>query len=1179
MSWFDTVGIANLAKSALNSAQKRIDRALDIQPDEASSFSLPNDADSFFLSFGLSDDVSTSKQPTSTQPTPSRLEPKSPSRLEPKPESQQNVAEAESKLSSGWETSWESFLEATSAAVAKPLADASAVLLQPTKAQPEDDGGLASSSAAETTPATTGTGGADSPLNIDFPSYPPLEQSAESDGSTETLLGTSSLPGSSSPLSQSQESFSDWQGTSKEPKDGSVIVREPEHVTSSGYPAVSSAQESGTSCADDNDGSSAISTPATASESSHTLRAASSSSSKEELATNLLEAPSSPKIEQAGSIEEVEKCEAALSPVQLADPDESETSQGDPSLNDLWVAVDSALNFVEKREDDDADARNAGGDVVVASVIVETPNEIPAFLEVKPMTANECGDKADDRTFSVKADVTVPVSVKEECETQSVAGSAHSAETSSSASFVRISTEETEDSRKSSSPSGDEEGETVSSSDIEIISSVNGGSSIDQFSAVSPARHLWTMQPDAHDDKRSESPEPATGASDDPLGGATGGLEDMSEEEGLRARVNKLQSVLDARERKVFLLSKEVAEMADANAALQSALQKSEQQRIKDNQDTSLLTQEFTHRLARLETRMLDTARERDSLKSRLEAIQQEAVSKVSISQMDVRLKEKDEQIAELMSEGEKLSKQHLQQSTIIKKLRTKEKEMENLIKTHKERLEEQSKELDRLRRSLSAKDEQEKKHIDTIRHLTSSTQKLEREATSLQESLNEATSNLEDALGKLDAAYSEIAELRHNNSEFEKQAEEASLSAKMAAGEEARRAMDQARSEALVEKASLLQRIEELQVALAMADQRGERREELLHASVRELQQQLQEAEARNQEITQNLSSATRPLLRQIENLQSTFSIQSASWERVERSLTDRLNESQTHATLLAERERALSDKCTDLQMRLAALETQNATLRREKQELAAECDTLREQSGSLEEFERRESNLKATKARLEQALKTLRAEKDTLSTQLSAVQEELSSEQHKTALLQEQLRAEREKRLENSTTPSPTTSHFSSVSDTFNCNAVPDDLSIANSAFSVASATRHSSLYDSLRGIGGSSLIESLQAQLKMREGEVSQLQAQIGLLERCRESLSRELTSLSAKQELWDQEHEELLALRSRHEDLNQKYNTLLQMYGEKVEEAEELRLDLEDVKSMYKAQINELVNAKH
>ena len=34
----------------------------------------------------------------------------------------------------------------------------------------------------------------------------------------------------------------------------------------------------------------------------------------------------------------------------------------------------------------------------------------------------------------------------------------------------------------------------------------------------------------------------------------------------------------------------------------------------------------------------------------------------------------------------------------------------------------------------------------------------------------------------------------------------------------------------------------------------------------------------------------------------------------------------------------------------------------------------------------------------------------------------------------------------------------------------------------------------------------------------------------------------------------------------------------MYGEKVEEAEELRLDLEDVKEMYKTQIEELIQNK-
>lgn len=41
------------------------------------------------------------------------------------------------------------------------------------------------------------------------------------------------------------------------------------------------------------------------------------------------------------------------------------------------------------------------------------------------------------------------------------------------------------------------------------------------------------------------------------------------------------------------------------------------------------------------------------------------------------------------------------------------------------------------------------------------------------------------------------------------------------------------------------------------------------------------------------------------------------------------------------------------------------------------------------------------------------------------------------------------------------------------------------------------------------------------------------------------------------------------------IQQQYETLCQLYGEKVEENEELRLDLVDVKDMYKSQIDELM----
>lgn len=57
---------------------------------------------------------------------------------------------------------------------------------------------------------------------------------------------------------------------------------------------------------------------------------------------------------------------------------------------------------------------------------------------------------------------------------------------------------------------------------------------------------------------------------------------------------------------------------------------------------------------------------------------------------------------------------------------------------------------------------------------------------------------------------------------------------------------------------------------------------------------QRLQEAETRNQELSQSVTSATRPLLRQIENLQASLGGQTASWEKLEKNISDRLGEKQ---------------------------------------------------------------------------------------------------------------------------------------------------------------------------------------------------------------------------------------------------------------------------------------------
>ena len=71
-------------------------------------------------------------------------------------------------------------------------------------------------------------------------------------------------------------------------------------------------------------------------------------------------------------------------------------------------------------------------------------------------------------------------------------------------------------------------------------------------------------------------------------------------------------------------------------------------------------------------------------MRKSLEQTKQEAATRISSLEMSSINAEKDEIIKELREEGEKLSKQQLQHSNIIKKLRAKEKENDALIKNQK---------------------------------------------------------------------------------------------------------------------------------------------------------------------------------------------------------------------------------------------------------------------------------------------------------------------------------------------------------------------------------------------------------------------------------------------------------------------------------------------------------------
>ena len=150
-----------------------------------------------------------------------------------------------------------------------------------------------------------------------------------------------------------------------------------------------------------------------------------------------------------------------------------------------------------------------------------------------------------------------------------------------------------------------------------------------------------------------------------------------------------------------------------------------------------------------------------------LQKMKKEAASRMSKAQVDEILAEKDEEIRDLRTEGENLSKQvchffevHFgsfsvfgpvckrhcdlifqvgKQTEISRKLKSKDKSNEKEISGLKDKLARIGDENDRLKKNLSSKNEVESKQIEAVRDLTSANAQWETEA-------KKTASDLEDA-------------------------------------------------------------------------------------------------------------------------------------------------------------------------------------------------------------------------------------------------------------------------------------------------------------------------------------------------------------------------------------------------------------------------------------------------
>ncbi|XP_062141415.1 TATA element modulatory factor [Drosophila sulfurigaster albostrigata] len=701
------------------------------------------------------------------------------------------------------------------------------------------------------------------------------------------------------------------------------------------------------------------------------------------------------------------------------------------------------------------------------------------------------------------------------------------------------------------------------SSDIEIISNPNGGDSSTNSTTTRTSPQKFKelcgamKQPQALHALHAHQGVKGKGHHREPSEiSLLSESDSQSELDKLVHRISELNQVIEAREQRLLQSERQNAELLERNQQLCAHVEAAK------HSAESTEANEAVQRLSALEKKFQGSIRERDALRIQIKSLKDELLNKIPRDE----LTECNEMIAGLQSEGEKLSKEILQQSNIIKKLRAKEKTSDTLLKKNGEQISLLSSESERLKKSLAAKEEMERSQIEAVNRMTNEKRRVDEENAECR-SRNE---DLQSMLAALQASFDGVKgdlQQRQRHEQHQIQAE----------------------------NQEYVQQLSDMREKLRLTEHNMAKREQQLREENRELLRRLEAAESRAESSTQELSVSTTPLIRQIESLQKTLNQRNASWSKDEQQLLQKLEDSQAQLRSLQQLESVQHEKQELLRTRCALLEEKlaNALMQSESAKI-----TLRQQEldASL-----KESDYQSQVAALQEQLQQRQQKLDTLLEQCQQLESE--SELQRKQQLQHQQRAfqpnseltveavkasselaesrclkqQQQQQQLHASPPLSLVDDSGSTEEALGgiIDWQGDDLECASNSGRQPSGMIQGVHLSFLAG--NTTTLEHLQALLKQRDGELTHLQWELSRLQAERGVLDGEISNLTIELETLKERVVSYEAMEKGYEDLQHRYDALLQMYGEKVERTEELELDLVELKQAYKLQIDELLAA--
>ncbi|KRX59308.1 TATA element modulatory factor [Trichinella sp. T9] len=524
--------------------------------------------------------------------------------------------------------------------------------------------------------------------------------------------------------------------------------------------------------------------------------------------------------------------------------------------------------------------------------------------------------------------------------------------------------------------------------------------------------------------------------------------------------------------------------------------------------------------------------------------------------------RENENRIEQLLEEGERLSKKELQQSNIIKLLRQKEKESNNTIT----KMSVAVNELESVKKVLKKKENLTEEQQEQITNLQKKLQQQDVVVGKLQSKIEEyeATCNLFEA--KMKAMSIDLADVTALKvaSEFEIQKlKELTVQNKEMELREKLQLQERHFSQ---EKAALLKQVDHLTAQSKEIRDESLRRESALKWENSQLQQKLQDFETFKQDMSESVAVASKPLFDQIYDLQATIATQRNQWESVERALNEKIKHGEKK---LGE---ALG-KVGELEMAVSATKSQLKRVEHELQATFEERDLLRT---DLQIAKQQLSTFSQNQEKFDEML--MREKRHSLPVEAFDVEkmfnekcEHLEVEYRKTVQQLEDQLAESKLKNENLEFELGELKRSSAV-----CTSQREEeygiIPVQQNENFTTNENRASfSMSEQV------SFSEKLCDKLQLKENELALVKNELRQLQVGRERLAAEVIRLTNSCNELQAKLNANNELNVVHQDLNEKHQALLQMYGEKVEENESLLQELQEVKRMFRLQLEKLLNS--